>query len=111
MNFVIFQVTLIDGNDTTNIAAGFAGVATYVKEQWGDSVPINCVFLTDGGHFCDENLDQNLFSNIDSILPFSFGGSLSVLCINHIDNPAFVKKFKSTNENLIQRSGLEGKIT
>lgn len=82
---------------------------TYVKEQWGDSVPINCVLVTDGGQFSDESVNDNFFAKLESILPFSFGGTLSILCINHIDNPAFVKRFKSTNENLIQRSGLEGK--
>jgi len=104
------KVTLVDGNDTTNISAGFGGVVTYVKEQWGDSVPINCVLVTDGGQFCDDTYEESLLSNLDSIFPFSFGGSLSVLCINHIDNHAFVKRFKSVNENLIQRSGLEGDV-
>lgn len=69
-------------------------------------MPINCVLVTDGGS--DESVNDNIITHFESITPFSFGGTLSILCINHIDNPAFVKRFKSTNEKLIQRSGLEG---
>ena len=100
---------MVDANDTTNIAAGFAGVVTYVKEQWGDSVPINCVLVTDGNKFCEEDYYENLLPNFEPIFPFSFGGTLSVVCINHIGNSAFVKRFKSGNEKIIQLSGLEGK--
>jgi len=66
------KVTLVDGNDTTNISAGFAGVVTYVKEQWGDSVPINCVLVTDGGQFCDDTYEESLLSNLDSIFSIFF---------------------------------------
>ena len=99
---------MIDANDTSNIAAGYAGVVTYVKEQWGDSVPINCVLVTDGGQFDEEDYYENLLPHFEPIFPLSFGGTLSVVCINHLCNPAFVKSFKSTNEKIIQLSGLEG---
>ena len=87
--------------------AGLAGVATYVKEHWGNAVPINCVLITDGEQFVEEDYDGNI-SSLKSIFPFSFTGSLSILCINHVDNSSFTKKFKSINTKLIQRSGLEG---
>ena len=87
--------------------AGLAGVATYVKEHWGNAVPINCVLITDGEQFGEDDCDGNL-NSFKSIFPFSFTGSLSILCINHVDNISFTKKFKSINTKLIQQSGLEG---
>ena len=87
--------------------AGLAGVATYVKEHWGNAVPINCVLITDGEQFGEEDYDGNL-SSLKSIFPFCFTGSLSILCINHVDNSSFTKTFKSINNKLIQKSGLEG---
>lgn len=37
--------------DTTNITAAFKGIASYVQEQWTNSVPVNIVFVTDEGQF------------------------------------------------------------
>ena len=101
-------MTLIEACDTTNLAAGLAGVVTYVKEHWGNAVPINCVLVTDGEQFGEEHSDGNQLSSVESILPFSFTGSLNILCINHVDNASCVRRFKSVNANLIQRSSLEG---
>ena len=88
--------------------SGLTGVATYVKEHWGNAVPINCVLITDGEQFGEEQYDVNLLASLESLFPFCFTGSLSILCINHVDNISFAKKFKRTNGKLIERSGLEG---
>ena len=35
--------------DTTNIVGAFKGIASYVQEQWTNSVPVNILFVTDEG--------------------------------------------------------------
>ena len=97
----------MDAYDTTNLASGLAGVITYVKEQWGNSVPINCVLVTDGEQLGCEETGSNS-SKLDSILPFSFPGTLSVMCINHTDNPYFVKRFNAASIALFEKSDLDG---
>ena len=101
-------MTLVDAYDTTNLASGLAGVITYVKEHWGNAVAINCVLVTDGEQYSEEQSEGDILADLESILPFAFSGSLSVLCINHVDNPSFVKKFRNVNTAIIQRTGLEG---
>lgn len=39
----------VDCLDNTNIVAAFKGIASYVQEQWTNSVPVNVLFITDEG--------------------------------------------------------------
>ena len=106
----LFQVTLVDACDTTNLASGLNGLVSYVKEHWGNAVPMNCLLVTDGEQFSEEHHDENFFNSLETILPLSFPGSFSILGVNHVDNPMFVKRFKNLNAKLIQQSGLEGEV-
>ena len=90
------------------MAAGLSGVVNYVKEHWGNAVPINCLLVTDGQQFCGEHYEGEFLASLEPMLPFSFTGTLSILCMNHVDNLTFVNRFKHVYSKIIQRSGLEG---
>ena len=99
---------MVDGGDITNLTSGLTGIASYVKEQWGNSVPINCILVTDGELDRVDHEDTNLFSKNGVQLPLGFSGSFNIMCVNHVDNPSFVKSFRKMYTTLLEKSQLEG---
>lgn len=46
---VLDKLEGVECMDNTNVVAAFKGIASYVQEQWTNSVPINILMITDEG--------------------------------------------------------------
>lgn len=102
------KVNTVENFDSTHLLVGLRGVANYVHEQWGPSVPVSLVLVTDGalGH---GNLSlQHLASGgVNDLLPFTFKSFSTVLCISHNED---LREAIPAYEKLIQLTGQEGQV-
>lgn len=83
----------VDVYDKTCIENSLRGVETLVMEEWGSTIPINLILVTDGrigtgSGSLKESLEKVRTEENKFPLPFSFPCSLSVVCLTNLKQDA-----------------------
>jgi len=104
------KLSSIGHQDKSCLEVGLKKVVAEVTEEWGNSVPITMILVTDGavghGPFSLQNMVNAGGSELK--LPLDFPGTLSVVCVaDKMTNPDIAHS-RSMYDQLFLRLGVEG---
>ena len=108
MDQIRSKLSTISCQDKSMLEVGLQGVSGLIMEEWGASVTVNLVIVTDGSLGHGPHSLQNLVSvgPVELKLPLPFPCSVSVVCMADKTLNKEIKKIKSAYETLFTKLGL-----
>ena len=103
------KLSAISCQDKSLLEVGLQGVSGLIMDEWGASVTVNLVIVTDGSLGHGPHSLQNLISvgPVELKLPLPFPCAVSVVCLADKSLNKEIKKVKTAYESLFTKLGLE----
>jgi len=102
------KLSTISCQDKSLLEVGLQGVSGLIMDEWGASVTVNLVIVTDGSLGHGPHSLQNLISvgPVELKLPLPFPCAVSVVCLADKTLNKEIKKVKTAYENLFTKLGV-----
>lgn len=104
------KLSAISCQDKSLLEVGLQGVSGLIMDEWGASVTVNLVIVTDGSLGHGPHSLQNLIGvgPVELKLPLPFPCAVSVVCLADKTLNKEIKKVKAAYETLFTKLGLDG---
>jgi len=110
IDLVRSKLSSLGHQDKSCLELGLQRVASLVQEEWGNSVPVSIILVTDGAleHGPYSLLNMATKSASELKLPVEFPGSLSVVCVADKVTNGDIARSRDVYDKLFARCGLTG---